>query len=937
MKKLLLLLLLGTAHAQVTLIARMLSGINVQNGTSYIVQTVDSTRITVFSNAAPIAVTMSAGNTLGFTAGYEFSFRNNGAGTATITCSGCTINGAGSLALTTSQGVDLYSDGLNYTGQTYGTGGGGGGGLSGMTAGQVPIAATASTVTSSKPIQGTDASLLSSGTIAGGAGTALCIDANSGATTTGCTAPFSTITAGTNTAALVVGSTGALTPATDGEIAASNFWSVQGLPAATAIVNNSGGNIQNNHTVTVVYTLVTARGETVPSVETKVSIGAGCTGGNQCQVVVTAPTASCGALPCGPYTGYTVYSIDQGAFLSGQELKQTASNACVNITTNCTINTGGAGAAFSNTPTAFVNPVNLQPSTSGVTMGLNPSWYVTDWNTGNSFIQGGMIGATNVNFNTSTFTEIRRHWFNDTGLVQNGTNAQISVNHLSGSFTSTANQDRAIWVSHATVSGSTSNQYSLTGVQSEVDVLATGAGFGINGSPDGEIAAFSGQVGDSATQNYAASGFGANVARFTYFKSGAGSVGGSSDTYNVINGSFSVGNSTFSAGAQATILNASCANGVSGVINNLGCWGMKFKYPTTANRFGNGSAALYVPSAPLTPVALSDFLIRVDNPGLGLWGNGPAEFSSVQMNNVALMNLYGSVAFNGSITGVSTTAPNINTATCSGGASQYTYQLIGIDNNGGAAPGSTLNTASSCVNPLTVGNPVTVATSATQQTEAEYVRIDVYRTAGPMGTGKIGSMNCVTGAATTAYCGNFLDTGLAADGGTPPTVNTTGGLGTGTTGISHLKGNLVQVASNFTTAANTNLQTITGLVFNLPSVAANYSFHCSGSYSQATGTAAVSFGIQSATVAPTNIFVNGQIFTAAGTVTTGTQATITNTTATAVVSGTPAAIATNNNWQLDGTMEEPANDQGNVINIMVSTATSGDAVTVLRGSYCSLY
>lgn len=58
-------------------------------------------------------------------------------------------------------------------------------GLSGMAASQVPIAATASTVTSSKAIQGTDTDLLSSGTVSG-TGASLCTDANGGATTSGC-------------------------------------------------------------------------------------------------------------------------------------------------------------------------------------------------------------------------------------------------------------------------------------------------------------------------------------------------------------------------------------------------------------------------------------------------------------------------------------------------------------------------------------------------------------------------------------------------------------------------------------------------------------------------------------------------------------------------------------------------------------------------------
>lgn len=59
------------------------------------------------------------------------------------------------------------------------------GNLSGMTAGQVPIAASAITVTSSKPIQGTDGHILSSGTVTGTA-SPLCTDAGGGATTTGC-------------------------------------------------------------------------------------------------------------------------------------------------------------------------------------------------------------------------------------------------------------------------------------------------------------------------------------------------------------------------------------------------------------------------------------------------------------------------------------------------------------------------------------------------------------------------------------------------------------------------------------------------------------------------------------------------------------------------------------------------------------------------------
>jgi hypothetical protein len=147
----------------------------------------------------------------------------------------------------------------------------------------------------------------------------------------------------------------------------------------------------------------------------------------------------------------------------------------------------------------------------------------------------------------------------------------------------------------------------------------------------------------------------------------------------------------------------------------------------------------------------------------------------------------------------------------------------------------------------------------------------------------------------------------------------------------------VFVASNFTTAANTNLQTITGLSWTMPAVASNWRITCDLSYSQATAAASVAFGIQAATNAPTNIYGTGTQQITVGppaTFTTGTLATLTTTTATAIVSGTPGAQATNYNVHLAALVELPAS--ANTINIMVSTATSGDAVTVLRGSSCAL-
>ena len=78
-----------------------------------------------------------------------------------------------------------------------GGGGGGKGGLSGMTAGQVPIAATATTVTSSKALVGTDAGIATAGTLSS-TPTLACSDANGGLTTSGCPSTASIPSASTN-------------------------------------------------------------------------------------------------------------------------------------------------------------------------------------------------------------------------------------------------------------------------------------------------------------------------------------------------------------------------------------------------------------------------------------------------------------------------------------------------------------------------------------------------------------------------------------------------------------------------------------------------------------------------------------------------------------------------------------------------------------------
>ncbi len=147
----------------------------------------------------------------------------------------------------------------------------------------------------------------------------------------------------------------------------------------------------------------------------------------------------------------------------------------------------------------------------------------------------------------------------------------------------------------------------------------------------------------------------------------------------------------------------------------------------------------------------------------------------------------------------------------------------------------------------------------------------------------------------------------------------------------------VYVTSDFTTAANTNLQNITGLTWTMPATnAVNLPFDCYFQFSQATGTAAVSFGIQDVTTAPTQINANGTMATSATAVAfgPGVQA-LNTTTATAILTRTPSATATIFPAEIHGVIEQPSGP-ASAINIMVKTATSGDAVTVKRGSYCRI-
>ncbi len=146
------------------------------------------------------------------------------------------------------------------------------------------------------------------------------------------------------------------------------------------------------------------------------------------------------------------------------------------------------------------------------------------------------------------------------------------------------------------------------------------------------------------------------------------------------------------------------------------------------------------------------------------------------------------------------------------------------------------------------------------------------------------------------------------------------------------------VSTDFTTSGvGTALELITGLSFTIPAnTALNVPFACYITYSQAVGNDAVAFGIQDVTVSPTNIAARGYLRTSTTASTAGNVPTLTTTTATAIVSATPGATATDYMAEISGFIEAPSNASSSQIKIMVSTATAADLVTIRRGSHCRL-
>lgn len=168
--------------------------------------------------------------------------------------------------------------------------------------------------------------------------------------------------------------------------------------------------------------------------------------------------------------------------------------------------------------------------------------------------------------------------------------------------------------------------------------------------------------------------------------------------------------------------------------------------------------------------------------------------------------------------------------------------------------------------------------------------------------------------------------------------DTAGGTKVNLNGTVTVKGTVlyVFVASDFTLAANTNLQTITGLSWILAAnTLQNVPFSCHLLYSQATAAVADQFGVQSSGLAPANLMAKAQVATSATAETDGNLPILNTTTATAIVTFTPSAITTVWNADIDGLIETQSGAQA-TINIMAQTSNAADLLTVKRGSFCRI-
>lgn len=88
--------------------------VNAQTGATYALASGDRGKLVTINRATAVAVSIAQAGTTGFETGYAVFVDCIGAGTATVTPTTSTINGAATLVLTTEMSALIVSDGTNY-------------------------------------------------------------------------------------------------------------------------------------------------------------------------------------------------------------------------------------------------------------------------------------------------------------------------------------------------------------------------------------------------------------------------------------------------------------------------------------------------------------------------------------------------------------------------------------------------------------------------------------------------------------------------------------------------------------------------------------------------------------------------------------------------------------------------------------------------------
>ena len=198
------------------------------------------------------------------------------------------------------------------------------------------------------------------------------------------------------------------------------------------------------------------------------------------------------------------------------------------------------------------------------------------------------------------------------------------------------------------------------------------------------------------------------------------------------------------------------------------------------------------------------------------------------------------------------------------------------------------------------------------------------------------------GSSTTQLaCTNLIANGKvirSSGAGTAPLASTiTNGITTNLTTDTNIftGANTVRLTANSSAITATTPGTAV-LTFGALPVSTNLSFHCHLMYNQQTAAVAgTGFAIQSATNAATRLDAWANMYTSnAGAAVEGSVQNLTSTTATSLVTGTPSAITTVFQAEINGTIQVGAT--AGTLQVLAFTGNVSDSITVQAGSYCSI-